>query len=99
MHIRRRSTWIAFLSLHLETGFIGRRRWVMRCLRASWATFGYNWAPTVALNQAGHFVMYYTARDAAAGTQCIGMATARSPAGPFTDANLGSCRLRSGRRG
>jgi len=55
----------------------------------AWASFGYNWAPTVARNAAGQFVMFYTARDAAFGTQCIGQAESSSPSGPFVDTNSG----------
>ncbi|MFD6888043.1 family 43 glycosylhydrolase [Streptomyces sp. NPDC059957] len=41
------------------------------------------WAPDVFDNGNG-FTMHYTARDAASGTQCIGVALSRSPDGPFT---------------
>lgn len=53
---------------------------------SSWATGnnGYTWAPAV-MSIDGTFVMYYTARDNAANTQCIGRATSTSAAGPFTD--------------
>ncbi|GGM16851.1 family 43 glycosylhydrolase [Deinococcus aerophilus] len=33
------------------------------------------------------FALYFTAQDAASGRQCIGVATASSPAGPFRDAS------------
>jgi hypothetical protein len=54
---------------------------------ASWASFGNTWAPTVAEDGAGQFVMFYTAKDSASGAQCIGEAESTSPAGPFVDGN------------
>ena len=55
----------------------------------SWASFGATWAPTVAKDAAGQYVMFYAAADAATGTECIGEADAASPAGPFVDGNNG----------
>jgi hypothetical protein len=54
-----------------------------------WATFGFTWAPTVGQNNAGLYVMFYTARDTSTGTQCIGRAVSVSPLGPFVDSDLG----------
>ena len=54
-----------------------------------WASFGFTWAPSVARNAAGQYVMYYTARDTSSGLQCIGRAVALSPTGPFVDSTLG----------
>ncbi len=49
-----------------------------------WATAGSTWAPEViAIN--GGYTMFYVARDTASDKQCIGRATAKDPAGPFTD--------------
>jgi beta-xylosidase len=45
---------------------------------------GLTWAPEVARTPAG-FVLYYTLRDAASGRQCISVATAERPEGPFRD--------------
>ncbi|PFG41490.1 glycosyl hydrolase family 43 [Isoptericola jiangsuensis] len=42
------------------------------------------WAPEVSAVEGG-FALYYTARDAASGRQCIGLATSTSPDGPFVD--------------
>jgi hypothetical protein len=53
----------------------------------SWASFGSTWAPTVATDEGGQYVMFYTAKDTASGKQCIGEAKSTSPAGPFLDAN------------
>ena len=48
----------------------------------SWAQPGFTWAPEV--TQAGStYVMYFTARHAPSGRQCVGAATSSSPAGPF----------------
>ena len=54
---------------------------------ASWVSFGNTWAPTVAEDASGVYVMFYTAKDAISGAQCIGEAESRSPAGPFLDTN------------
>jgi beta-xylosidase len=45
---------------------------------------GLTWAPEVARTSAG-FVMYYTGRAAELGRQCISVAVAERPDGPFTD--------------
>jgi hypothetical protein len=50
----------------------------------TWAVPGLTWAPGV-VQLGSRFVMYYVAHDAAAGVQCIGMATSPTPAGPFVD--------------
>jgi beta-xylosidase len=49
-----------------------------------WATPGSTWAPEV-ISLGGRYVMYYVARASAAAVQCIGLAGAADPAGPFTD--------------
>src|SRR5947209_6758625 len=40
------------------------------------------WAPDVSRRDDGTYLLYYTARDTS-GMQCIGAATASTPAGPF----------------
>jgi beta-xylosidase len=50
----------------------------------NWATAGNTWAPEV-ISLGDQFALYYVARDTASGKQCIGRATARDPAGPFSD--------------
>lgn len=50
----------------------------------SWAAWGRTWAPAVA-QRGTTWVMWYTTRHAAWGIQCISVATATSPAGPFRD--------------
>ena len=49
-----------------------------------WADAGHTWSPTV-VRHGSAFLMYYAARDAASGRQCISVASATTPAGPFTD--------------
>ena len=51
-----------------------------------WADSGKTWAPDVSAGPAGTFLLYFTAADRASGRQCIGVATATSPAGPFAAA-------------
>jgi beta-xylosidase len=48
-----------------------------------WAKTGFTWAPEV-LQTPGGFVLYFTARHAASGLQCVGAATSPDPRGPFT---------------
>lgn len=48
-----------------------------------WARAGFTWAPEV-LRTSGGFVLYFTARHAASGLQCVGAATSQDPRGPFT---------------
>ena len=51
-----------------------------------WARAGLTWAPEVTTLDGGKtFLMYYVARDIASNRQCIGLATARTPLGPFVD--------------
>jgi beta-xylosidase len=54
----------------------------------AWAGPGYTWAPAVA-PVADRFVLYYTVRHAASGRQCISVATASTPEGPFVDSSEG----------
>ena len=51
----------------------------------SWAARGNTWAPEVIRSAAGDFLLYYTARSTATDRQCIGVAVARTAAGPFVD--------------
>ena len=50
----------------------------------AWSTPGGVWAPGVHLT-GGRHVLYYTTTDAASGLQCISVATADDPSGPFVD--------------
>lgn len=50
----------------------------------SWATTGNTWAPEV-FTVGGRYVLYYVARSTGTGRQCIGVAEAAAPDGPFTD--------------
>lgn len=47
---------------------------------------GLTWAPEVAATEDG-YVMYYTGRDVQAGRQCLSVAVADAPEGPFVDAS------------
>ena len=50
----------------------------------SWAVMGKTWAPGPAELADGRFALYFTASDAASTFQCIGVAFADRPKGPFT---------------
>lgn len=52
----------------------------------SWAKEGFTWAPEV-LQLGDKYLLYYTASDARKNAQCIGVAVAASPFGPFVDSN------------
>ena len=71
----------------------------------SWAEPGNTWAPSVAFYQAPTqggvtpppvFVMYYTATERSTGDQCIGMATAATPFGPYQDNESHRCVCNDG---
>ena len=50
----------------------------------AWATPDYTWAPAVA-TIGGSYLLYYAADVAGTGKECISVATAGRPQGPFTD--------------
>jgi beta-xylosidase len=50
-----------------------------------WASAGNTWAPEVSRGPDGTYLLYYTARSTATGRQCVGVAVASEPGGPFTD--------------
>jgi hypothetical protein len=52
----------------------------------AWAKPNATWAPSVAL-VGGNYVLYYAVRVAGNGKECISVATASQPQGPFTDAS------------
>src|SRR3712207_4078397 len=52
-----------------------------------WAYEGKTWAPEVLALENGTYVLYYTANAADFGRQCIGVAVAAQPEGPFVDAS------------
>ena len=54
----------------------------------SWANTGYTWAPSVTKIGA-HYDMYYAVDPTASTTECISVATAASPQGPFADSSGG----------
>lgn len=51
-----------------------------------WASPGATWAPAVTAH-GGRWLLFYTVREAASGLQCISVAAASGPAGPFVDAS------------
>jgi len=53
---------------------------------APWARPGFTWAPGV-FELDGQFVLYYAALSGTSGTQCISVAVAADPQGPFIDAS------------
>jgi beta-xylosidase len=53
-----------------------------------WAAPGHTWAPSVA-RFGSTWVMWYTTRHAYSGRQCLSVATASQPGGPYTDASSG----------
>ena len=52
----------------------------------SWAKKGFTWAPEV-IQLGGRYLLYYTASDRRKNAQCIGVAVAADPLGPFVDSN------------
>jgi hypothetical protein len=49
-----------------------------------WAAPGATWAPSV-IASGGSYIAYYTARDIGSGLQCVSVAIALAPSGPFVD--------------
>jgi GH43 family beta-xylosidase len=50
-----------------------------------WTTPGKVWAPEVAVHAPDRYVMYYTTSHDASGRQCLGVAVATEPEGPYVD--------------
>jgi beta-xylosidase len=61
----------------------GRKRDALPRL-GSWAKTGFTWAPEV-LQLGDKYLLYYTASDVKKNAQCIGVAVADDPLGPFAD--------------
>ena len=57
-------------------------------LPSSWAAPNWTWAPSV-IKRGSTYVMYYTVRHRSSNRQCISVATAAQPNGPFTDSSNG----------
>ena len=55
----------------------------------AWAMWGGTWAPAV-VRVGNQYALYYTVRDAATWSQCISVAFASTPAGPFVDDSTSS---------
>jgi beta-xylosidase len=54
-----------------------------------WADPGKTWAPEVIALSDTNYVMYVTVADRASGRQCVAVATATKPGGPYTAAGTG----------
>lgn len=63
----------------------GKQRDALPAL-GSWAKSGFTWAPEV-LPLDRKYLLYYTASDRRKDAQCIGVAVASDPLGPFVDPN------------
>ncbi len=63
----------------------GKRRDALPAL-GSWAKPGFTWAPEI-LQLGDRYLLYYTASDRKKNAQCIGVAIASDPLGPFVDSN------------
>jgi beta-xylosidase len=61
----------------------GRQRDALPRL-GSWAKPGFTWAPEV-LQLGNRYLLYYTASDVKKNAQCVGVAVASDPLGPFVD--------------
>ena len=60
----------------------------------AWATAGDTWAPAV-VHVKRSYLLYYTVAEAGTKTPCLSVATARRPAGPFTDTSAGPLECQS----
>lgn len=54
-----------------------------------WSEPGFVWAPSVRKVGPSVYQLAYTTRDSASGQQCISVATASRPTGPYTDTSTG----------
>lgn len=63
----------------------GKRRDALPQL-GSWAKAGFTWAPEV-LQLGSQYLLYYTASDRRKNAQCVGVAVANDPLGPFVDSS------------
>jgi len=61
----------------------------------SWATPNLTWAPSVALI-GGQYELYYAVDPAGSTTECISVATATQPQGPFTDSSSAPLECQNG---
>jgi beta-xylosidase len=61
----------------------GKKRDALPKLGA-WAKTGFTWAPEV-MQLGGKYLLYYTASDVKRNAQCVGVAVATDPLGPFVD--------------
>ncbi len=74
----------------VRSGDLATWEWLGNALPAlpSWARANRTWAPSV-LRRGSTWVLYYAVLEVASGDQCISIATAAHPAGPFVDGSPG----------
>ncbi|WP_458388015.1 glycoside hydrolase family 43 protein [Sphingomonas sp. F9_3S_D5_B_2] len=77
------STDLVHWSFVADAARPGHKRDAMPTL-GSWAKEGFTWAPEV-LRLGSRYLLYYTASDRRKNAQCIGVAEAADPLGPFVD--------------
>ena len=65
-----------------------KRRYDAMPRLGAWAKEGFTWAPEV-LELNGRYLLYYTASARHENSQCVGVAVAADPKGPFVDSNAG----------
>ena len=70
--------------VHWSFATLGGRRIDAMPRLGSWAKPGFTWAPEV-LQLGDKYLLYYTASDRRKNAQCIGVAVAADPLGPFVD--------------
>lgn len=63
----------------------------------AWAAGGRTWAPDASARPDGSYLLYFTAQDRTSGKQCLGVAVAKSVAGPYTPASNSPLICRAGR--
>lgn len=79
------STDLVNWNFEVDPAAPGKKRDALPRLGA-WAKEGFTWAPEV-LQIGDKYLLYYTASDRKRDAQCIGVAVASDPLGPFVDTN------------
>lgn len=65
----------------------------------AWTSAGKVWAPEVAVHGPDRYVMYYTSSNDASGRQCLGVAVASRPEGPYIDKSSNPLVCQAGQGG
>ena len=79
------STDLVHWSFAMDPARPGKRRDALPRLGV-WAKPGFTWAPEV-IELGGRYLLYYTASDVKRNAQCVGVAVASDPLGPFVDSS------------